>query len=858
MPQTIKRTASQLKESKIEPAQPKKETPKEKPKSPKNFKPLIIGAVVVILVVLVGVGLYFSYPYWKKWIKRDGSTATTTDNQAQTQETFSAKNQFADYSLAKATVEPKVKDYTVKDNLSNVYQYKRFQFTKDQKQALAKNAFVVVPGSNLEFFQVYEMNRYDNIPSFITTDSVLHTYHLLFDTLLKDMEEFKFNKILVDLSDKMLKDSQSQYSTYQAAGQTDFAQAAKRNMAFFAVGARLLNAKAKVPAEVKDVVEADLKLVNGAKGISPSPLTKMVSEQNVDPILEDYSQYKPRGHYTKSTTLKKYFKAMMWYGRITFRQKSSSETISALLMTDLLQKDPKNWQLIYEPTAFLVGQADDLSYFEYYEVVKEAYGENYSASDLVDPTKLAAYQARVKELRPPQINSMVLMDPEVEENSKEEETMGFRFMGQRYTLDANIFQQLMYREMQATTQGEKRMLPRSLDVANVFGSDLAKDIVTKEGKECYAGPYCYGGTDYPNFTEKEGLLKTQVKDMSMDEWSQTVYSAWLYDLKPLAVNQYKNGYPLFMTNQAWQKKDLNAFQGSYTELKHDTILYAKQAYAELGAAVMENVRLDDRGYVEPNLDVYLRLKALIDMTKSGLEQRNLLSYSGQRQIKHPMDPNQTITLKASGKDMAKTLDQLATTVNKLVTISEKELQAKDLTDVEYEFIRTFGGKLEHVWAVATGQAGLEGEYEMEDNEAPVVADVATDPNGYVLELGTGYIYQIYVVVPGPQNRLKLARGGVYSQYEFVHPLSSRLTDKEWLAMVKKNKTPDLKKWKEEFIKSGQVKVKSGPDKMGSYDTLAIFTQNCTSQGGKVKENFDECSHLKTKDCEKKATACLYY
>ena len=38
---------------------------------------------------------------------------------------------------------------------------------------------------------------------------------------------------------------------------------------------------------------------------------------------EDYSQYHPRGHYTQSEKLKRYFKTMMWYGRITFLLRGS-------------------------------------------------------------------------------------------------------------------------------------------------------------------------------------------------------------------------------------------------------------------------------------------------------------------------------------------------------------------------------------------------------------------------------------------------------------------------------------------------------------------------------------------------------
>ena len=41
-------------------------------------------------------------------------------------------------------------------------------------------------------------------------------------------------------------------------------------------------------------------------------------------------------------------------------------------------------------------------------------------------------------------------------------------------------------------------------------------------------------------------------------------------------------YPAFMHNNAWTHKDLQTALGSWTELKHDTILYAKQVMAEMG------------------------------------------------------------------------------------------------------------------------------------------------------------------------------------------------------------------------------------------------------------------------------------
>ena len=42
----------------------------------------------------------------------------------------------------------------------------------------------------------------------------------------------------------------------------------------------------------------------------------------------DFSQFTPRGHYTRSVKLKKYFQCMMWLGRVDFRVAGSSELVA--------------------------------------------------------------------------------------------------------------------------------------------------------------------------------------------------------------------------------------------------------------------------------------------------------------------------------------------------------------------------------------------------------------------------------------------------------------------------------------------------------------------------------------------------
>ena len=88
----------------------------------------------------------------------------------------------------------------------------------------------------------------------------------------------------------------------------------------------------------------------------------------------NFSQFVPRGHYTRSEALKKYFMAMMWYGLSPFNAEGKGSELNmtqALLIVRNLRtvsagKDSalKLWDMIYEPTVFYVGKADDYSYYE--------------------------------------------------------------------------------------------------------------------------------------------------------------------------------------------------------------------------------------------------------------------------------------------------------------------------------------------------------------------------------------------------------------------------------------------------------------------------------------------------------------
>lgn len=624
---------------------------------------------------------------------------------------------------------PSVKPYTIEPDLSNVDNLWQFYLQGDIVDKLSQNGFVVCGDAGREFFEIYEMNRYELRPNFVTVDSLMHTYHLYFSYLLKNTEKDYLIEDITNLSRLMLTHSIEQYDKLKGS---EWESAAVRNVAFFTIGTKLLDDNTEVKDYVAEIVGNELNSIKQAEGIKESEITG---------AFEDYTQYIPRGYYEGDEKLEKYFRAMMWYGRIHFKQEEEDMDRSALLIAKALDDNSEAYQLwesIYAVTSFFAGASDDLGVCEYAPVIRKAYGEDAAIDDLIgNEAAFHEFHAMTAALSAPQINSIPI------EEGDDNVILGFRFMGQRFTIDASIMQRLIYSDVKENSEGFRRMLPDVLDVPAALGSDLALAILEEEG-----------AADYTGYLENMEKLRESLSEENSTLWSASLYANWLNTLRPLLTVKGE-GYPVFMQNEEWSKKNLECFAGSFTELKHDTILYAKQVIAEMGGGYDEEP--DYRGYVEPEPLVYARFVDLTELTSQGLKEYGMLS-----------------------SDEEENLSRLSQIAGWLLEISKKELQDEVLTDEQYEFIADYGGNIEHFWYEAIKDDG--GEISTQTYPAAVVADIATDPNGQVLEVATCDPSIIYVVVK-VDGKIKIASGSVYSFYQFAWPLDDRLTDTKWRQMI---------------------------------------------------------------------------
>jgi hypothetical protein len=188
---------------------------------------------------------------------------------------------FAAYEPYPVEVEPSVQPYAVDLN-SVANPDVLLTLSDEQRTLLEQNGFVVVPYGAQQIYQIYQAAKDQGQPIFVTTDALLHTYHILYDYTLRFAEIEHFVGELQGLNEAMLAASLQQYGS--TSGQVQ--EAAKRNMAFLAVASVLLDPGVAVPPEVQDVVQAELALIEAHGGFSESPIFG---------YKEDYSQYVPRG-----------------------------------------------------------------------------------------------------------------------------------------------------------------------------------------------------------------------------------------------------------------------------------------------------------------------------------------------------------------------------------------------------------------------------------------------------------------------------------------------------------------------------------------------------------------------------------
>jgi hypothetical protein len=665
------------------------------------------------------------------------------------------------------------KAYTVSPTLKEVANARQFKGTPAQRALLAKNLFVVSPTTQQQLFFIYENNDYGNLPTFVTSDLVLQLFHVFYGFTLRRIETSQLLPLARRLASAMLKQSVDTWRTVEGA---EWKAAALKNVAYFAVAARLLQPKTVIPPEAAALAQRELALIDKHGGLDLGA---------VFPYKLDYSQFVPRGHYSRTEELKRYFKGMLWFGLTPFcfrkqvmagsevRTVVSEDTVrmGLLLARDLTAaKMVDTWERIYEPTAFLVGVADDLTPAEYKRLSDEVYGKDAPLAAFADKGKLRQLIDRGVKLRRPRIQPKVRHVFGALLPFPDPATPQLRLMGQRHIPDSEVTQRLTH---PGDATGKPRYFPTGLDVMAVLGSARARQLLDVDYPDLYQTKVWRG------YAPERARLASDFAKVSDKEWTRNVYWGWLWALQAL-LRPATTTSPSFMRGAAWQDKSLNTALASWAELRHDTILYGKQSFTGAECGGDDEPANKPRHTVEPNVELYRRLLTITRLARDGLVRRKLVN--------------------AALKDK---FDRFTDLLLFLQRIAEKQLRGQAPTEKENDQLRIIGSTVEYLsLAVMQDRATRWSEITSPtDRNMAVVADVHTGgeaPEMKVLEEGVGLANEIFVIVP-VGKRLQIARGATFSYYEFLQPMKNRLTDEAWQKLIKEGKAPPLPPWMKSFL-----------------------------------------------------------
>ncbi|MBN2542074.1 DUF3160 domain-containing protein [bacterium] len=693
----------------------------------------------------------------------------------------------------------------------------RFLSNTEYIEALKQNGFVVIDGGRIDDITApYTSLRNQDIPIYITADTPLHLFHIQFDETLKDIEEHYFYPDIVAATRFLLDASEKDYKAFKG----DLKEAAKRNVAYFSVALKQFDPEASTPSYVDDWVEWECEKIEQHAGL---PDYTIAREKSLFRVPEDYSQYKPRGHYTRSEELKQYFMGMMWFGRMTFLLKGHEkfgpiippskaltdpgtaklQTLQAALISarcgELKVADGRRisevWDRIYAVTAFYAGFADDLTLYDYREAMREVFGTQFSPSDLNKEDKFTQLLFELSKLQGPAIFSGTGgagIDPgsveghqftSVEDlDSILSHTMGFRFMGQRYIPDSYILSQLVSpavgtiprviperfsvvyipdERIQPDLAYSIRGFPRGLDVFSVFGSERAEELAAD-----------FTDNEYPKYDDQLRKLRDEFAKLTPEDWNRNLYWSWLYALKTL-TGERGNGYQAYQQNDAWLDRQLNTALASWSALRHNTILYAKQSYTPIHVGITSARPTPPpppppKGLVEPLPDFYAKILTTTKMAYDGLKELEVLTPEAESR-----------------------LASLVSTLERLYDICKNQCANKPLTIADNNFLGDFPDALKRAI----------GDVDDKGLKTTIIADVHTEMNTkQCLEEASGYVDYIVVAYARPEGDIVLAVGPVLSYYEFKHPMKDRLTDEKWREMLQSGETPEKPEWVKSFYK----------------------------------------------------------
>jgi hypothetical protein len=675
-----------------------------------------------------------------------------------------------------------------------------------------------------------------DLPVLVTTDSVLHALHMSHDLILRDLERNLMASELVIMLDACRKEL-TRVAAQTPATDTATWTALRDVELELTVGGALLNGAGAEPGEPgpegdfgpRPSEEPQIRqrptLGRFAAPRWQSPkdfrlfldkISRLVVETPVNPTElrggtrpVDYGQFRARGHYADAASARRYFRAMMWFGRpdtgfivepldpdTGIRVDVERELRAAGTLAYLLGSSGAlaRWKPVEALLTELAGEYDDIAATELAEALAASGATSWA--QIRDAGFVDRVKAIIQRLSSDRSRIRAQTVAHLDQATPAPSPRVLALVPQRFSIDAYLPTTVTYDSILYRGEAVRRFLPSGLDVMAILGNDDAVRLLEPELER-----YNYAG----NLRAARQL----VGDEDQAQRRATLPSGWLGVLRTLDDPPSTSSYfPRAMRTRAYRYKQLQTQLASWAQLRHSLLLYAKQPSMAFEACDYP------RAFVEPWPETFARLAQLAETVSHRFEALALPVGSRPNKSRSAAgdQADDLETVLSRQKEFFATFARIN---RKLETLARKELSSQPFTDDETNFLEQTIARV----MLGSGPPRWDGWYpklfykpiepvpswaDRESQEAasqpvahlvPTVADVATDPSdGAVLEAAVGAAKLLVVAVEDSSkpSEITLYVGPVFSYYEFTRPSERRMTDEEWETEVFADRGPERK------------------------------------------------------------------
>lgn len=734
---------------------------------------------------------------------------------------------------------------------TSFYTNAAFRLNDAEMARFHANGFVVSERLGEQSFGgMYYRIFHGDLPVFVSADSVLQAWHRTYLNMLEEVEEVELSTLAEQVITRMSFQLPWLWELFESGPLRDSILDAD----YFLTVAQSLWTGWQVSPSI-DVAGQQQRVADTLADINSLELreVRMFGTNR----WVDFSQFKIRGHYNNSGRLQRYFRMMMWCGRTDLRLATYKPNLeddirqlgTAIVLHQLLVDSGQfaNWSAIERVTRAFVGVTDSMTFEQMGQLLAEA--KIASLEDVPDRVTLTNLQTRLLtgELGVQAITSDKLFSPLSPKELKLPRS--FTFFGQKFVLDSWAFSSVVFDKVHWPSDNcllwcgvtnicgkVVRRKPSCIDVAfSVLGNDQVAPEIIGRIQRTNGEPFRDGLPYQHNLAAVRNVIESQ----SAETWTENIYTAWLGALRALSAPTIEPAYPEAMRTRAWGMKTLNTQLASWTELRHDTVLYAKQSYTP------PVICSYPYGFVEPRPEFWRAMKTLADVAASAIAR--LPTPLAQVTVEaRALDPwgggasQITCDLAAVKQSQIAALRNFSSTMTTLESIAQKELNQQPLSSEDDDFLISI---MEYLGICHQGELGYTGWYPAlfyqnvfwstlgsTNNNDPfhsrqgcsmfdaLVADVHTDvPDEYVcdpgavIHEGVGNVHLLMIAVDNGPDRMVYA-GPVFSHYEFEVPGVNRLSDEEWKTKVTSGTKPVSPEWTRSFL---------APSGWGNDDMVAL-------------------------------------